>query len=70
MAAIASPCVKICTLEPVGYTCVGCDRTMDEIGRWGGMTEAERAAIMALLPERRRRREARERLAQQAQQQQ
>ncbi len=34
------------------HRCRGCYRTLEEIGRWGAMTDAEREAIMAKLPER------------------
>ncbi|MEJ1158179.1 DUF1289 domain-containing protein [Prosthecomicrobium sp. N25] len=55
---ILTPCVKICRVDPAGRTCVGCERTLEEIGGWAGYAEAERARIMAELPGRRRRREA------------
>jgi predicted Fe-S protein YdhL (DUF1289 family) len=32
--------------------CIGCGRSLDEIGRWIALTEAERIAIMAQLPAR------------------
>ena len=32
-----------------GY-CLGCKRTLDEIARWGQMTDQERAKVMAQLP--------------------
>jgi hypothetical protein len=35
-----------------GY-CRGCGRTLDEIARWGGMSDAEREAVLAALAERR-----------------
>ncbi len=50
---IESPCVKICTLDARGGLCLGCGRTIAEIARWGAMSVAERAAVMAELPERR-----------------
>jgi predicted Fe-S protein YdhL (DUF1289 family) len=52
MAAIRSPCIRLCTLDPETRTCLGCGRTLDEIAHWTGYTEAEREAIMARLPER------------------
>jgi predicted Fe-S protein YdhL (DUF1289 family) len=33
--------------------CVGCCRTLDEIGRWGAMSELERQKILGELPQRR-----------------
>jgi len=50
--AIASPCVNICVIHPGARICVGCYRTGDEIARWTRYTDAERAALMAVLPER------------------
>lgn len=52
-AAILSPCVKVCRIEPGGDVCLGCERTLAEIAGWGLFTNAERAAIMATLPARR-----------------
>jgi predicted Fe-S protein YdhL (DUF1289 family) len=47
-----SPCVKVCVIDKASGLCGGCGRTLDEIARWGGMSEAERAHIMAALPQR------------------
>jgi len=47
-----SPCIKVCVIDKAGGLCSGCGRTLDEIARWGGMSESERARIMAALPER------------------
>ena len=50
----ATPCIGICRLDPQGY-CVGCRRTIDEIGRWRGMSDAERLRVMRdVLPSRAR----------------
>ena len=51
---IESPCTKICTMDAASGLCVGCGRTLDEIARWGSMADAERAAIMSALPERKK----------------
>lgn len=53
MTTIATPCVKVCTLDPASRQCLGCGRTIDEIARWMLMTPEERARIMAELPARR-----------------
>lgn len=50
---IESPCVKICTIDACTSVCLGCGRTIDEIARWGAMSAAERAKVMADLPARR-----------------
>lgn len=49
---VESPCVKICVVHPVERICVGCLRTIDEIGGWGRMSPEERRAVMAELPSR------------------
>jgi len=49
---VSTPCIKICTLDPQTGLCAGCGRTLEEIARWGGMTESERQRIMQLLPQR------------------
>jgi hypothetical protein len=33
--------------------CLGCRRTIDEIARWGELTDEERAAVLAQLAARR-----------------
>jgi predicted Fe-S protein YdhL (DUF1289 family) len=50
--SIASPCNRICVVHPTSRMCIGCGRSLDEIGRWIAFTEAEREAIMAQLPAR------------------
>jgi predicted Fe-S protein YdhL (DUF1289 family) len=49
---IATPCVKICTLDARAGLCLGCGRTVDEITRWTLMNASERARVMADLPAR------------------
>jgi uncharacterized protein len=39
-------------MDPVRGVCIGCCRTLDEIARWAGMTEAERERVLAALPSR------------------
>jgi uncharacterized protein len=53
--AIASPCRKICAVDGMTNLCIGCGRTLQEIGGWTRLTDAQRAEIMAALPERLRR---------------
>ena len=49
-----SPCIKVCQMDPVRGVCIGCCRTLDEIARWGRMTDAERDAVMEALSERKK----------------
>tara|TARA_R110002072_G_scaffold4404_6_gene30908 strand:+ start:885 stop:1109 length:225 start_codon:yes stop_codon:yes gene_type:complete len=51
-APIKTPCVKVCFVDPAAGLCVGCFRTMDELGRWTKYSDAEREAILAALPQR------------------
>ena len=39
-------------MDPRSGLCRGCGRTLDEIARWGALSEAERLSIMAQLPQR------------------
>ncbi len=50
---IGSPCVKVCVMDAAQRYCAGCLRTLGEIARWGGMNDAERAAIVERLAARR-----------------
>jgi len=50
--SIATPCVKVCIVDGASGLCLGCWRTLAEIGGWSGLSDAERAAIMAELPKR------------------
>ena len=53
-AAVASPCIRVCRIEPDTGFCVGCQRTLPEIARWGAMSDAERQLVLAHLQHRRR----------------
>ncbi len=48
-----SPCIKVCELDADGRVCVGCHRTLDEIGAWGSMTHDEQVKMLAELERRR-----------------
>ena len=47
-----SPCINVCTMDPARGVCLGCKRTLDEIARWGVMSDEERERVMAELPGR------------------
>ena len=49
---ISTPCVKICVLDPLSETCIGCGRTADGIAAWTAMSEVDRLAVMAGLGRR------------------
>lgn len=50
--AIATPCIKVCAIEPLSGLCIGCGRTLREIGSWSALSGDARAAVMAVLPAR------------------
>lgn len=54
-ASIATPCIKVCVVDGASSLCLGCFRTLSEIGGWSGLTDEQRAAVMADLPARRSR---------------
>ncbi|WP_112310061.1 DUF1289 domain-containing protein [Pseudogemmobacter bohemicus] len=49
---IESPCVKICVIHREAGICVGCYRSLSEIGSWSTITSDERRRIMADLSSR------------------
>ena len=55
MEAVKSPCIKVCQMDAQRGLCLGCARTLDEIARWGSMSDAEREAVMLLLEARKAR---------------
>jgi hypothetical protein len=52
-AAVSSPCVGVCALDPRTGWCEGCLRTIDEIAAWGALDDATKRAIWKRLPARR-----------------
>lgn len=48
-----SPCVSICALDDQDV-CIGCQRSADEITRWGRMSNDERRQVIALAEARAR----------------
>jgi predicted Fe-S protein YdhL (DUF1289 family) len=47
-----TPCIAICIIDPKTKLCLGCGRTLPEIGGWHSMDSAKRLDIMALLAAR------------------
>ncbi|MEE4120338.1 MAG: DUF1289 domain-containing protein [Paracoccaceae bacterium] len=47
-----SPCIKVCQIHQTERICVGCFRTIQEIGMWSVMSAEERHDVLAELPER------------------
>ena len=46
---IESPCNKVCVMNEATGLCRGCHRTLDEIARWGTMSDAERQEVVEKL---------------------
>lgn len=53
--AVATPCVKVCVVDPESSLCLGCFRTLMEIAGWARLDDGERDRVMADLPDRRSR---------------
>jgi uncharacterized protein len=49
---IESPCNKVCVINEATGLCRGCYRTLDEIARWGMMSDEEREEVIGKLAER------------------
>ena len=49
---VMSPCKSICIMDTKSNLCVGCKRTIDEIGRWVMLEDPQRQAIIDQLPGR------------------
>lgn len=49
---IESPCTKVCQIHPDTRLCLGCARSLEEIGGWSSMSTEARRAVMADLPNR------------------
>lgn len=51
-AEIESPCVQVCVVHPETRLCIGCARSIDEIGAWSKLSPEARRMIMDELPSR------------------
>lgn len=49
---MATPCIRICRIDPRTGLCSGCGRTTTEIVLWTSYSDDERLAIMAVLAAR------------------
>ncbi|MEM6711316.1 MAG: DUF1289 domain-containing protein [Pseudomonadota bacterium] len=58
-----SPCVQVCRIDSLLQLCLGCGRTLDEIGSWGKLTETQRLQVMGQLGDRMARLEPQRRAA-------
>jgi hypothetical protein len=49
---IESPCIKVCAVDGETGLCLGCGRSLKEIGGWMQFDDAGRRAVMDMLPDR------------------
>jgi len=50
---VASPCNNVCKMDERSGWCLGCWRTLAEIGAWSALDEAGKRAVIAQLAGRR-----------------
>lgn len=50
---VKSPCISLCALD-LNDICMGCQRSADEIRRWGTMTNQQRREVLDRLEQRAR----------------
>lgn len=43
---IGSPCISVCTVDRARGICIGCLRTLEEIGAWRTMTLEQKKAVV------------------------
>lgn len=53
IAAMPSPCISICQMDPQADVCLGCYRTRQEIASWSRMTVEAQRDLLDVLNERR-----------------
>ena len=50
--SVTSPCIKLCVLDDRFGLCLGCGRTLNEIGQWGSLSEVQRSTLLPAFPVR------------------
>jgi uncharacterized protein len=51
--AVASPCNKVCRIDPRTGWCEGCLRTLTEIGAWSQLDDDDKRLVLTQLDVRR-----------------
>ncbi len=51
---VASPCVNVCRMDAASGYCEGCRRSLEEIASWSAYSPAEKRAVLAQLPARKK----------------
>jgi predicted Fe-S protein YdhL (DUF1289 family) len=49
---VVSPCISVCSIDPDTKMCIGCLRTLKEIGGWRTMAAEQKQAVVAACNER------------------
>ncbi|MEM9053959.1 MAG: DUF1289 domain-containing protein [Pseudomonadota bacterium] len=49
---IESPCIKVCAVDGQTGLCLGCGRSLKEIGGWMQLGDEGRRAVIDILPDR------------------
>lgn len=52
ISAIKTPCINVCVVDPASSLCVGCGRSLQEIGSWISMSPERRLSVIRSLPAR------------------
>jgi len=47
-----SPCISTCAVSGQTGFCIGCGRKLAEIAGWTGLSDDEKRAVLAQLPDR------------------
>lgn len=50
--SVPSPCVEICQIDQASGLCIGCRRTLREIGEWPTLSAEDKRALLAELERR------------------
>jgi len=53
-ADVPSPCIKVCNIDAASGLCEGCHRNIEEITFWSSYSAAQKRALLAELPTRKR----------------
>lgn len=60
---VESPCIKVCSIDATTGWCLGCGRSLEEIGRWSSLGMRQRQNILERLEDRKAKIPDRERRA-------
>ena len=47
-----SPCISVCQMDSQSALCIGCLRTIPEIGAWANSTDTDKRAVWRLIGQR------------------